>query len=189
MISVEWNKNSLNNFYSKMNKIISEMPKKLETATEKSSKLVQKTALEYKRGSSNVKMIPYEIKKASKTEIESRIYTDKETFPWASFLEFGTGRYAEREHIGKTRTFIRSGFYFWYAPADKVKKQYQDTDYFEYDGEMFPMNAYMNGKKYVMVFEQKAQPFMRTAAFETRDQIVTIFKLEIKQAIGGVSSG
>ena len=90
-------------------------------------------------------------------------------FDFAPFLEYGTGRKAELPHIGHTRTFKRSGFQFWYAPADKVNKQYSDRDYMEFDGEMFPMNAYMDGQKYVMVFEQSPKPFMRPTAMDLEE--------------------
>ena len=36
------------------------------------------------------------------------------------FEYFGTGQYAEQEHIGKTKHFIESGYTEWYIPIDKV---------------------------------------------------------------------
>ena len=36
------------------------------------------------------------------------------------FEYFGTGQYAEQEHIGKTKHFIESGYTEWYIPVDKV---------------------------------------------------------------------
>lgn len=36
------------------------------------------------------------------------------------FEYFGTGQYAEQEHIGKTKHFIESCYTEWYIPIDKV---------------------------------------------------------------------
>lgn len=38
-------------------------------------------------------------------------------------LENGTGIYALEEHIGKTKTFIESGYRYWYLPVEKAKKK------------------------------------------------------------------
>ena len=38
-------------------------------------------------------------------------------------LENGTGIYALEEHIGKTKTFIESGYRYWYLPVEKAKRE------------------------------------------------------------------
>lgn len=121
--------------------------------------------------------IKYDIK-PTKDGYQGIVHTD---FEGPAFVEFGTGRKAEMPHIGKTYTFRRTGFYFWYAPADKVSRNYKDTDYFEFDGEMFPMNAYMDDKKYVMVFESDPKPFMRPAFVELENNAERI----VRDSIGG----
>ena len=145
----------------------SAMQRILDTGTQK--------ALSLKKGSKDG--IKYEIKKSDKG-YTGKIYTE---FGYAPFLEYGTGRKAELEHIGTTYTFKKTGYYFWYAPADAVRKQYSDSDYFEFEGEMYPMNAYMNGAKYVMVFEQNPHPFMRPTAFELENEIPNIVREEFNR--------
>ncbi len=183
MISIEWNEKSVDSLYSKLERLASELPVKTKEALEKASENTRDKALEHKRGMKSKDLIIYKIEVKGNDTFVSKIHTDEHTFSWASFLEYGTGRYAEREHIGKTKTFFKSGFYFWYAPFDKVKAQYSDENYFEFEGEQFPMNANFNGQKYVLVFEQKAQPFMRPAAFETRKETVDIMRKELSNMI------
>lgn len=155
--------------------ILKNLEKSYPIAMEQIMKYAQEKALSYKNGSKNKEMIPYEISNNGK-EIIGRLYTN---FEWALFQEYGTGQYAEMNHIGKTKLFKLSDFYCWYAPADKVKRQYKDNQYMNINGEMFPMNANINGNKYVMVFSQKANPFMRPTAFALEDQAVNIFTKEI----------
>ena len=37
-------------------------------------------------------------------------------------IENGTGIYALEEHIGHTKTFLESGYKYWYVPATSVKR-------------------------------------------------------------------
>lgn len=65
-------------------------------------------------------------------------------------LENGTGIYALEEHIGKTKTFIESGYTYWYLPAEKAKKALGK-----------PITLY--GKEYYVMHAQPAKPHFTPA--------------------------
>lgn len=65
-------------------------------------------------------------------------------------LENGTGVYALEEHIGKTKTFIESGYTYWYLPAEKAKKALSK-----------PITLY--GKEYYVMHAQPAKPHFTPA--------------------------
>lgn len=163
-------------FKTSKKNLVEDLDKSLESGMNKVVQHGKQVALQNKKGNKDEGLFLTEVKKTG-FGYQGRIATN---FEWAPFLEYGTGRKAEMPHIGKSQTFKRTGFYFWYAPADKVMKQYKDTDYFEFNGEMYPMNAYMGGNKYVMVFEQEARPFMRPTAFELEDSAIKIIKDELR---------
>lgn len=164
---------------SNYNKVLNNIESSMPYAIEEVMKYAQNLALKNKGGRQNKTMIPYTVETQNKVVI-GRLYTD---FNWALFYEYGTGQYAEMPHIGKTAMFKYSNFYCWYAPADAVKKQYRDDEFIDINGEMFPMNAYMNGKKYVMVFQQKPHPFMRPTAFDLEDNATRIFANALREKL------
>ena len=65
-------------------------------------------------------------------------------------LENGTGIYALEEHIGKTKTFIESGYRYWYLPVKKKKKALGK-----------PITLY--GKEYYVMHAQPAKPHFTPA--------------------------
>ncbi len=178
-MDISIDKSEFKSLVNKLDKLSDNLINYTETGIQVALKDSKKYALECKSGSKNQNLILTELTKKANERI-GKIYTN---FSYAPFLEYGTGRKAEMPHIGKTRTFRISGFYFWYAPADKVIKQYKDDDFFEFNGEMYPMNAYMNNNKYVMVFEQESRPFMRPTAFYRHDLNLEKIKKSIKHGI------
>ncbi len=179
MLEVSWNEKSLNSFYKKMDNLVKHLKEHTTKGVEKASEETRKYALSKKKGNKDDDLILKEINSHSK-EIISRVYTH---FSWAPFLEYGTGRYAEAPHIGKSKTFIESGFRFWYAPATVVNKSYTLNDFMIVDGVFYPMITQIRGKTYVMCFEQKSRPFMRPTAFYMRGKNVETIKKEIKKGI------
>lgn len=61
-------------------------------------------------------------KKKITTIIGSDLKTEDGYF-LGRMLENGTGIYALEEHIGDSRTFVKSGYKYWYLPVDYVNKQ------------------------------------------------------------------
>ena len=58
MISAEWNKRDLDNFFNKMDKLVRELPKRAEIGLNQALENTQKKALSNKRGSKDKKLIP-----------------------------------------------------------------------------------------------------------------------------------
>ena len=56
--------------------------------------------------------------------ISTKIFTDLKSEDGhliGRMIENGTGIYALEPHIGKTKTFLQSGYNYWYVPAKSVK--------------------------------------------------------------------
>lgn len=147
----------LDSLCKKLNNIAVKLPKTTKESMEELMKDGQKKALDKKRGRKDENMIPYEIS-SNKKEVIGKLHTDKDSFSHALFEEFGTGTKAEMEHIGKTKTFIESGYKKWYLPKDKAPRDFGDHRLIMIDGQLF----------YIM-FPQSPKPFMRPTAFYLRD--------------------
>jgi len=169
MFTIEWNEESLKKFYSKTENILSKIEKGSKKGVNDACANTQKAALDKKRGSKNKDMIPFNVISDNKYITTGRIYTDKKQFSYASFLEFGTGILAEREHIGKTKTFIESGYRYWYLPVEKANRTLNNP-IVEIQGTLF----------YIM-YSTQPFPFMRPAGFQERKNNVQIIKNKIKE--------
>lgn len=159
MIDISWNKNNLKNFEKKMEALIKKLPEATKKGVEDSLKNTQEKALKNKRGSKNKKLIPIELLDFDKGKVVGRVYTDKILFSHAPFLEFGTGTEAELPHIGKTKTFIASGYQYWFLPVEKVDRQFSPERIVVIDGQQF-----------YLMFATKPYPFMRPASFSSRQE-------------------
>lgn len=47
---------------------------------------------------------------------------------YSLILEYGSGIYAEKKHIGETDTFKASGYMYWYVPEEKAPELAMYTD-------------------------------------------------------------
>lgn len=168
MIEIEWNEKKLNRFEKKMENILSELPNSAKSGVEDALKNLQKKALDNKRGSKDEKMIPVEIVDFDKMKVVGRVYTDKDLFSYASFLEFGTGTEAELEHIGTTKTFIESGYRYWLLPVEKIDRKFAPERMINIKGNMF----------YIM-YATRPYPFMRPASFSSRKENAELIKKKI----------
>lgn len=142
-----------------MNKMLKELPNSARDGLNDALKHTQEVALKNKRGSRDEKLIPIEIVDFDKNKVVGRVYTDKDLFSYASFLEYGTGTKAELPHIGKTKTFIASGYRYWLLPVEKVDRKFAPERMINIKGELF----------YIM-FATQPYPFMRPTAFSTRKE-------------------
>lgn len=168
MIEIEWNEKKLNQFEKKMGNLLKELPNSAKSGVEDALKNLQKKALDNKRGSKDEKMIPIEIVDFDKMKVVGRVYTDKDLFSYASFLEFGTGTKAELEHIGTTKTFIESGYQYWLLPVEKVDRKFAPERMINIKGNMF----------YIM-YATRPYPFMRPASFSSRKENAELIKKKI----------
>lgn len=168
MISVEWNKDNLKSFEKKMETIIKKLPEATKMGVNDSLKNTQEKALQNKRGNKDKKLIPIEILDFDKNKIVGRVYTNKELFSCAPFVEFGTGTKAELPHIGKTKTFIASGYQYWFLPVEKVDRQFSPERI-----------VVIGGQQFYIMFATKPYPFMRPAAFSSRKENVDLINERI----------
>ena len=159
----------LNSLEKKLNRIANNLEKNTIAAMEKAAKDGQKVAFENKIGSKDEKMIPYEVN-SDKKYVTARLHTDKKSFSHALFLEYGTGTEAEMEHIGTTKTFLKSGYQYWYLPVEKAPRD-------------FGTPIMINGKEFFIMFPQSPKPFMRPTAFYLRDNAKVILAKELKERI------
>lgn len=168
MISAEWNKRDLDNFYNKMDKIIRELPKRAEIGLNQALENTQEKALSNKRGFKDKKLILYEIVERTTNQVIGRVYTDKDLFSYAPFLEYGTGTKAEKPHIGKTKTFIESGYQYWYLPVEKASREFSPQRVINIKGKLF----------YIM-YATRPYPFMRPASISSRQENADCINEEI----------
>lgn len=171
MISIEWNKSNLDSFYKKMDNIIKSLPKNAENGVKKALEETRDEALRIRGHKQDKELMPIELE-TSNNLVEGRLHTDKNKFSSASFEEYGTGTFAERDHIGVTKTFINSGYRYWYAPADQMNRDYGAE-----------RTIIIDGKKFYVMYPQRPKAFMRTASFTMRKQNVEEVKKALQEGI------
>lgn len=176
MIGIEWKKKNLNSLEKKMNKLIHLLPMATKDGIQSALLNTQEKALENKRGSKDKSLIPIEIVDFSKEKVVGRVYTDKTLFSYASFLEYGTGTYAELPHIGKTHYFTKSGYTWWLLPVDKASKKLNNKVVYSEKTRTY----------YYVMFATRPYPFMRPTAFATRQQNVDLVSECIRKKISEV---
>lgn len=167
MLEISWDEKSLDSFYKKMGNLIKNLATHTENGIENASEETRKYALSQKRGNKSDDLIVKEVSKNSK-EINARVYTN---FLHAPFLEYGTGIKAEMPHIGKTKTFLESGYTYWYLPLEKVKT---------------PLNnptININGTLFYIMFSTQPYPFMRPTAFYMKPKNIETIKANIQKGI------
>lgn len=109
----------------------------------------------------------------STKEVKGRVYADPSKFitengqSYLWFEYFGTGEYAEQNHVGKTKHFIESGYTEWYIPVNKVGRSLS-----------YPIVTINNNQFYVAV-GSKANHFISDAEFESRTENIEIAKKKL----------
>ena len=105
--------------------IIQRLPQAAKIITEDVLKNIRSYAIRLEKGHKDEGIL-VEMIDMSTEEIKGRVYADPSKFmtengqSYLWFEYFGTGQYAEQEHVGKTKHFIESGYVEWYIPVDKV---------------------------------------------------------------------
>lgn len=100
----------------------------------------------------------------STKEVKGRVYADPSKFitengqSYLWFEYFGTGEYAEQEHIGKSKHFIESGYTEWYIPVHKVGRTLS-----------YPI-IIIKGQQFYVAVGEKANHFLTDAEFECRNE-------------------
>lgn len=124
MISFNCNIKVKHNFKN-IDTIMQRLPQTAKEITEDVLKNIQGYAIRLEKGHKEDGILVEMIDMSTK-EIKGRIYADPSKFmtengqSYLWFEYFGTGQYAEQDHIGKTKHFIESGYTEWYIPVNKV---------------------------------------------------------------------
>lgn len=128
MVSFKCKVKGLDNLDKKINKITKELPKKIEESIEDVLKNIQGYAIKLEKGH-NSEGILVEMIETSNMKVKGRVYADPDEFmadkntSYLWFEYFGTGQYAEIEHIGNTPHFKETSYTEWYIPINKVKRK------------------------------------------------------------------
>lgn len=111
--------------FKNINTIIQKLPQTVKIATEDVLKKIRGYAIRLEKGHKEDGIIVEMVDMSTKA-VKGRVYADPAKFmtengqSYLWFEYFGTGQYAEQDHIGKTKHFIESGYTEWYIPIDKV---------------------------------------------------------------------
>lgn len=105
---------------------------------------------------------------------KGRLYATPDEFMNAGvsylfFEYFGTGRYAEMEHVGTTKHFIDSGYTEWFIPVDRVPRALN-----------YPIIT-INNTEFYLAHGFKGNHFLQDAEFETREQSKEIIEAKLKE--------
>lgn len=113
----------------------------------------------------------------STKKVKGRIYADPTKFmtengqSYLWFEYFGTGQYAEQDHIGKTKHFIETGYTEWYIPVKKVGRNLS-----------YPIVTIKNEQFYVAT-GSKANHFLSDAEFESRNENQEIVAKKLEEML------
>jgi len=92
-------------------------------------------------------------------------------FPFFMFEHWGTGAYAEMEHIGTTTHFIESGYTEWFIPVSAVDRTLN-----------YPIIT-INDSEFYLAHGVKSNHFMTDAEFQTRDKNIQRVEKNIKNLL------
>lgn len=162
--------------FKNINAIVQKLPQIANTITEDVLKNIRGYAIRLEKGH-NENGILVEMIDMSTKEVKGRVYADPSKFmtengqSYLWFEYFGTGQYAEQEHIGKTKHFIESGYTEWYIPVNKVGSSLS-----------YPIVTIKRKQFYVAV-GSKANHFLGDAEFKSRNENVKIVKKKLDEML------
>ena len=161
------------NNFKNINNIIENLPKTAEEITQDILNNIKGYAIKLEKGH-NEQGILVEMVELSTMKIKGKVFADpnefmsnRESYLW--FEYFGTGQYAEKGHIGKTKHFIESGFTQWFIPVNKVERKLN-----------YPIIT-INGNQFYIARGSKANHFLGDAEFKSREENIKIINNKIKE--------
>ena len=140
--------------FKNINAIIQKLPQTAKIITEDILKNIQGYAVKLEKSHKEDGIIVEMIDMSTK-EVKGRVYADPSKFmtengqSYLWFEYFGTGQWAEQEHIGKTKHFIESGYTEWYIPTNKVGRTLN-----------YPIVT-ISGKQFYVAVRSKSKSFFR----------------------------
>ena len=158
--------------FKKVQNIISEMPKTIKESIEDILKNIRGYAIRLEKGH-NSEGILCEMVDMSTQEVKGKVYADPSKFmsngqSYLWFEYFGTGQYAEQNHIGKTGHFIESGYTEWFIPVNKVERKLN-----------YPIIT-INDNQFYVARGSKANHFLGDAEFKSRNENIEITKIKLE---------
>ncbi len=156
--------------YKNIRKISDNLIKNLPEITKEVLTNIRGYAIRLEKGH-NEQGILMELVDTSTKEVKGRVYTDKTTMPYAMFEHFGTGSYAEMEHVGTSKHFTESGFTEWFIPVNKVPKSLP-----------YPILT-INEMQFYIAHGVKANHFITDAEFQSREENTEIVKTKVHQIL------
>ena len=91
------------------------------------------------------------------------------------FEHFGTGQFAEMQHIGTTKHFIESGYTQWFIPVNKVEKVLN-----------YPIVT-INETQFYIAHGVQSNHFMTDAEFKSREENKEIVTKKINEMLREVA--
>lgn len=147
--------------FKKFKQIEKKLPQVIQQGIEEVLDNLQTEAIRIENGNNQEGIIIDRVDLSTK-EIKGRIYADPSKFisngqSYLWFEYFGTGQFAEQEHVGTTKHFIETGFTEWYIPVNKVERKLN-----------YPIVT-IKGMQFYVATGAKANRFLEKAEFKTRD--------------------
>ena len=162
--------------FKNINAIIQKLPQTAKIITEDILKNIQGYAVKLEKSHKEDGIIVEMIDMSTK-EVKGRVYADPSKFmtkngqSYLWFEYFGTGQWAEQEHIGKTKHFIESGYTEWYIPVNKVGRSLS-----------YPIIT-IKGKQFYVAVGSKANHFIADAGFQSRNENAEIVKKKLDEML------
>lgn len=156
--------------YRNLKKISEILPKMLPDLTTNILKNIRGYAIRLEKGH-NSEGILCELVDTQTYEVKGRVYTDKVKMPYALYEHFGTGSFAEMEHVGITKHFIESSFTEWFIPIAKAPKPLP-----------YPIIT-INDMQFYIAHGVKANHFMTDAEFQSREENIEIADNKVKELL------
>lgn len=170
MVKINCKVKGLNNLDKKINTIIKKLPQTVEKSVEDILKEIRVCAIRLEKGHHDDGIL-CELVDVSNNKVKGRVFANVKTFPFFMFEHYGTGQYAEMEHIGKTKHFIESGYTEWFIPVSVAPRQLP-----------YPIVT-INDMQFYIAHGVKANHFMTDAEFETRETNKEIIEKHIKDML------
>lgn len=162
--------------FKNINNIAKRLPQAEKEITEDILKNIRGYAIRLEKGH-NEEGILIEMIDMSTNEVKGRVYADPSKFmtengqSYLWFEYFGTGEYAEQNHIGTTKHFIETGYTEWYIPVNKVGRSLS-----------YPI-INIKGQQFYVAVGSKANHFIGDAEFKSRNENVKIAKKKIDKML------
>ena len=161
--------------FKKFEQIRKELPQAIQKGIEEVLDNLQTEAIRLENGHNQEGIIIDRVD-LSTGEVKGRIYADPNKFmsnnqSYLWFEYFGTGQFAEQEHIGTTKHFLESGYTEWFIPVNKVEKKLN-----------YPIVKFGNMQFY-LAHGAKPNHFLSDAEFKTRDTNIETVEKQIYEML------